>query len=164
MALPHTRACATYTTASVLCILSHIDTGWPSSIERLPSYLQRHGIDVIWRTRNWGEPSLKIQTFQRAADLRLGCQGESCDYDEVLLRGLDQRIQASSKDKMVVVLHQHGSHGPAYYSAYPKQFEVFKPVCKSVELHQCTNEELVNAYDNTIIYADYISCIGRSKF
>lgn len=154
VALPRTRACATYTTASVLCILSHIDTGWQSSYEPLPSYLQRHGIDVVWRTNNWGEPPLKVQTFQRAGDLRAECQGDSCDYDGVLLSGLDQRIRSSTKEKIFVVLHQHGSHGPSYYTQYPKQFEVFKPVCKSVELHQCTNEELVNAYDNTILYTD----------
>lgn len=156
VALPRSRACSTYTTASLLCILSPIDTGWQlsSSYEPLPSYLQRHGIDVIWRTHNWGEPPLKVQTYQRAGDLRRECQGDSCGYDEVLLQGLDQRIRSSTKEKVFVVLHQRGSHGPAYYKEYPKQFEVFKPVCKSVELHQCTNEELVNAYDNTILYTD----------
>jgi lipid A ethanolaminephosphotransferase len=157
VALPRSRACATYTTASVICILSHIDTGrqFFSSYEPLPSYLQRHGIDVIWRTHNWGEPPLKVQTYERAEDLRRECQGDMCDYDEVLLHGLDQRIRSSIKEKIFVVLHQHGSHGPDYYTDYPKKFEVFKPVCKSVELHQCTNEELVNAYDNTILYTDY---------
>lgn len=157
VALPRSRACATYTTASVICILSHIDTGrqFSSSYEPLPSYLQRHGIDVIWRTHNWGEPPLKVQTYERAEDLRRKCQGDMCDYDEVLLQGLDQRIRSSIKEKIFVVLHQNGSHGPAYYTNYPKRFEVFKPVCKSVELHQCTNDELVNAYDNTILYTDY---------
>ena len=155
VALPNSRSCSTYTTASVLCILSHTDTGWPSSYEPLPSYLQRHGVDVIWRTHNWGEPPLKVQTYQRAKDLRRECRGESCDYDELLLQGLGQRIRSSAKEKVFVVLHQGGSHGPSYYTEYPKQFEVFKPVCTSVELHQCTNEELVNAYDNTIVYTDY---------
>lgn len=77
VALPRSRACSTYTTASLLCILSPIDTGWQlsSSYEPLPSYLQRHGIDVIWRTHNWGEPPLKVQTYQRAGDLRRECQG-----------------------------------------------------------------------------------------
>jgi lipid A ethanolaminephosphotransferase len=54
-----------------------------------------------------------------------------------------------------VVLHQSGSHGPAYHTKYPREFEYFKPVCKSVELSKCTHEELVNAYDNTILYEDY---------
>jgi lipid A ethanolaminephosphotransferase len=157
VALPGTRACATYTTASVICILSHIDTGehFYSSYEPLPSYLQRYGVDVIWRTHNWGEPPLKVHTYERAEDLRRECQGDRCDYDEVLLQGLEQRVRSSTSDKVLVVLHQHGSHGPMYYADYPKQFEVFKPVCKSVELQKCTSEELTNAYDNTILYADY---------
>lgn len=155
--LPHARACSTYTTASVACMLSHIEASGPlsRSYEPLPSYLQRHGIDVIWRTRNWGEPPLKVQTFQRAGELRQACQGNGCGYDEVLLDALDQRIRSSTKDRIFVVLHQAGSHGPSYHTEYPQPFEVFKPVCKSVELHQCTNEELVNAYDNTIVYTDY---------
>ena len=118
--------------------------------------MQRSGIDVIWRTNNWGEPPLKVQTYQRAEDIERACQGSSCRYDEVLLQGLDQRIRSSTKQKIFVVLHQHGSHGPSYYTEYPPQFEVFKPVCKSVELHQCTHDELVNAYDNTIVYTDHV--------
>jgi lipid A ethanolaminephosphotransferase len=157
VALPHATACSTYTTASVLCILSHTDTNlqFSRSYEPLPSYLARHGVNVTWRTNNWGEPPLKIQTYERAEDLRRECQGDSCKYDEVLLHALDQRIRSSTDEKIFVVLHQGGSHGPSYYTKYPRQFEVFKPVCKSVELHQCTNDELVNAYDNTILYTDY---------
>jgi lipid A ethanolaminephosphotransferase len=157
VALPNARACATYTTASVLCILSHIDPGrgFSQAYEPLPSYLSRHGIDVIWRTNNWGEPPLKVQTYQRAEELRRGCQGEGCAHDEVLLSGLAQRIGASPHKKVFVVLHQGGSHGPSYYAKYPARFGVFKPVCTSVDLSQCSNADLVNAYDNTIVYTDY---------
>lgn len=156
VALPRARACSTYTTASVLCILSHLDPGpLTRAYETLPSYLQRHGIDVIWRTTNWGEPPLQVQTLQRADELRQDCQGEACGYDEVLLHGLDQRIRASTRDQVFVVLHQSGSHGPAYYEKYPKRFEAFTPACKSVDPDQCTAAELVNAYDNTIVYTDH---------
>ena len=57
--------------------------------------------------------------------------------------------------RVFVVLHQSGSHGPAYYERYPPEFEYFKPICKSVDLGKCTHDELVNAYDNTILYEDY---------
>jgi len=150
-------ACSTYTTASISCILSH---GNGSSIfseqyEVLPSYLQRHGIDVIWRTNNWGEPKVQVQDYQRGKNLKADCKGQGCGYDEVLLTGLTERILSSKQQKIFIVLHQTGSHGPSYYTKYPKQFEVFKPVCKSVELDQCTQQELLNAYDNTILYTDY---------
>lgn len=153
VAMSRSRACSTYTTASVLCILSHVAPGRHAE-EPLPSYLQRQGIDVIWRTNNWGEPPLRIQTFERAADLRRTCQGDSCSYDDILLHGLDQRIRSSSTQRIFVVLHQHGSHGPDYHTRYPKRLEAFTPVCESVELHRCTRQELVNAYDNSILYTD----------
>ncbi|HYB33854.1 MAG TPA: phosphoethanolamine--lipid A transferase EptA [Steroidobacteraceae bacterium] len=155
--LRNATTCATYTTAAVRCILSNVDTGAPFSkrYEPLPSYLQRNGVDVIWRSRNWGEPPIKVQTYQKASDLSAACTGAQCAYDEVLLSGLEQRIKASSSQRVFVVLHQSGSHGPAYYQKYPPGFEYFKPVCKSVELGKCTHAELVNAYDNTILYEDY---------
>jgi lipid A ethanolaminephosphotransferase len=157
VALRNATACATYTTAAVRCMLSNVDSGSPFSkrYEPLPSYLQRNGVDVIWRTRNWGEPPLKVQTYQKAGDLAADCAGAHCAYDEVLLSGLEQRITAASSPRVFVVLHQSGSHGPAYYTKYPSEFEYFKPVCKSVELGNCTHDELVNAYDNTILYEDY---------
>ncbi|HEX4648042.1 MAG TPA: phosphoethanolamine--lipid A transferase EptA [Steroidobacteraceae bacterium] len=157
VALKNATACATYTTAAVRCILSNVDPGSPFSkrYEPLPSYLQRNGVDVIWRTGNWGEPPIKVQTYQTASDLSADCAGARCGYDEVLLSGLEQRIRASSSQRVFVVLHQSGSHGPAYYTKYPGEFEYFKPVCRSVELGRCTHDELVNAYDNTILYEDY---------
>jgi lipid A ethanolaminephosphotransferase len=157
VALKNATACATYTTAAVQCILSNVDARSPffKRYEPLPSYLQRNGVDVIWRTRNWGEPRIMVQTYQKASDLSADCAGARCAYDELLLSGLEQRIKASSSQRVFVVLHQSGSHGPAYYAKYPTEFEYFEPVCKSVELGKCTHDELVNAYDNTILYEDY---------
>jgi lipid A ethanolaminephosphotransferase len=53
------------------------------------------------------------------------------------------------------VLHQKGSHGPAYYLRYPDRFKVFVPVCESSQLDKCPRQEIVNAYDNSILYTDY---------
>lgn len=159
VALPHAKSCTTYTTASLLCILSHLDSG-DASWEPLTSYLQSSGADVIWRTNNWGEPPMKVQTFERAGALRGNCHGDGCDHDEVLLEGLAERIRSSGSDKIFVVLHLGGSHGPAYSTKYPARFEKFTPVCKSVELQKCSHQELVNAYDNTIVYTDHV--VGRA--
>ena len=72
------------------------------------------------------------------------------------MAGLKDQIAASAKDKILIVLHTATSHGPTYSKKYPPQFEHFKPVCNSVELGNCSQTELVNAYDNTIVYTDYI--------
>ncbi|PZP43899.1 MAG: phosphoethanolamine transferase, partial [Pseudopedobacter saltans] len=124
--------------------------------EILPNYLNRTNVDVIWRTTNWGEPPVHIKNYLKKEDLQKECKGADCNYDEVLLAGLKEQILASKKNKIFVVLHTSTSHGPTYSTKYPKQFETFKPVCNSVELGQCSHEELVNAYDNTIVYTDYI--------
>ena len=144
----------TYTTASIHSMLSY--TGSTSDdYEPLPNYLQRQGVDVIWRSNNWGEPKLKVETFEKDGELRKSCKAEHCEFDEVLLTNLAERITASTKDRIFIVLHTYGSHGPLYYQQYPAEFERFKPVCKTVDLKKCTRQELINAYDNTVLYTDY---------
>src|SRR5690606_26979191 len=148
------QSCATYTTAGLKCILEHKDTG--DLYEILPNYLFRNDVEVIWRSTNWGEPPVHVKNFDNKEALRENCKGESCEFDEILLKGLTEQLLASKKDKILVVLHTSTSHGPTYFKKYPAQFEKFSPVCKSVELANCTQEELINAYDNTIVYTDYI--------
>lgn len=148
------QSCATYTTAGLKCILEHKDTG--DLYEILPNYLFRNDVEVIWRSTNWGEPPVHVKNFDNKEALRENCEGESCEFDEILLKGLTEQVLASKKDKILVVLHTSTSHGPTYFKKYPAQFEKFSPVCKSVELANCTQEELINAYDNTIVYTDYI--------
>lgn len=145
---------ATYTTAGVKCILEHTHTD--DLYEVLPNYLYRNNVDVIWRTSNWGEPPIHIKEYQNRDFLKRTCKVEDCNYDEILLTGLKEQILASKKNKILIVLHTSTSHGPTYSKKYPPRFETFKPVCNSVELGKCSQTELINAYDNTIVYTDYI--------
>ena len=154
IALKNTTSCATYTTAAVHCLLSYQGDS-SDKYEPLPNYLQRHGVDVTWRTKNWGEPALKVKTYQKDGELAKNCKGTGCKLDEVLLTGLKEQILSSKKKKQFIVLHTYGSHGPAYYKKYPKTFDHFQPSCKSIALDKCSNQELINAYDNTILYTDY---------
>lgn len=147
-------SCATYTTAGVKCILEHTNTD--ELYEILPNYLYRNNVEVIWKTTNWGQPPIHIKNYQDRESLMPDCKGEGCNYDEILLTGIKDQILASSKNKILIVLHTSTSHGPTYSKKYPPQFEVFKPVCNSVELGSCSQVELINAYDNTILYTDYI--------
>src|SRR5690606_5835407 len=55
-----------------------------------------------------------------------------------------------------IVLHMTGSHGPSYYRRYPAEFAKFKPECRTSEFSDCTTDEIVNAYDNSILYTDHI--------
>lgn len=149
------NSAATYTIAGVKAILEHKSTS--RLYECLPNYLSRTGVDVIWRTNNTGEPpTLNVKKFLKADSLSKMCVGENCGYDEVLLAGLKKQILESKKNKILVVLHTSTSHGPAYSKKYPPRFEFFRPVCTKVELNKCAKDELYNAYDNTIVYTDYI--------
>lgn len=148
------QASATYTTAGVKAILDYKKTD--DLYEILPNYLFRNGVEVIWRTTNWGEPPLHIKSYQNREYLEKACKGKACGYDEILLALLKEQVRTSKKNKILIVLHTSTSHGPTYSKKYPAQFENFKPVCNSVELGNCTQNELLNAYDNTIVYTDFI--------
>jgi len=75
--------------------------------------------------------------------------------DEGMLAGLQQYIDLHPRGDILIVLHQMGNHGPAYYKRYPPAFEKFKPACKESDLSRCSREEIVNAYDNAILYTDH---------
>jgi len=145
---------ATYTTAGIKAILEHKKTD--DLYEILPNYLFRNNVEVFWKSTNWGEPPVHIKNYEDKQFLMSNCKGEACEYDEILLNGLKEQILASKKNKILIVLHTSTSHGPTYSKKYPPQFEIYKPVCNSVELGKCSQNELINAYDNTIIYTDYI--------
>ncbi len=148
------RSCATYTSAGIKCILEHAHTG--ELYEILPNYLYRNNVEVIWRSTNWGEPPIHIKQFRNKTALQQDYPGPWAEYDEILLQGLNEQIRASRSNKILVVLHTSTSHGPTYSKKYPPAFEVFKPVCQSVELGNCSRKELIHAYDNTIVYTDYL--------
>ena len=54
------------------------------------------------------------------------------------------------------MFHQIASHGPSYFLRYPEGFDGFSPACARPELTECCAEELANAYDNTILYTDWV--------
>lgn len=156
VAIRNAHSCATYTTASIQCMLAHVDTSSTliHNYEALPSYLQSNGVDVIWISNNWGEPPLKVGTYLRASEVSKDCQGSGCQLDEGMLTGLEKRIASSTSDKVFIVLHQSGSHGPDYFNHYPSDLEKFTLTCRSVQVQECSAEELTNAYDDTILFTD----------
>ena len=147
-------ACATYTTAGTKAILEPKDSG--DLYELLPNYAFRTGVDVSWRTSNWGEPPIHIDEYLTDTDLSDLYQGKSNDFDDILYYGLRERIESSKKDKVLIILHTSTSHGPKYADKYPKQFEVYKPVAKNIEEGEKNIGMLINAYDNTIRYTDFL--------
>ena len=159
----HVSSCGTATAVSVPCLFSNLGRhGYSqdkaSTQEGLLDVLAHAGFDVRWRDNNSGCKGVcdrvKYEDVSRpvAGDTR--CVGDEC-YDERLLDGLPELIRNSSKD-VVLVLHQKGSHGPTYASRYPKAFGHFGPVCDGSQFERCSQASIQAAYDNTILYTDFV--------
>ena len=149
------KAAATNTIGGVKALVSAFPSG--DLYEILPNYLQRAGVDVTWRTGNWGEPPVKTEKYYTKDALHKRFPDMPVHYDGILFEGLREDLEANEAQKVFVVIHTYTNHGPSYNTNYPKEFEVFTPVCNTVEMSQTSREELLNAYDNSIVYADYLT-------
>src|SRR3546814_15022704 len=49
-----------------------------------------------------------------------------------------------------------GNHGPAYYQRYPPEFRRITPTCDSEQRGHCSQREIVNSYDNAVLYTDHV--------
>lgn len=168
-------SCGTSTAASLPCMFSHLTrAGFDSrshNHETLLDVLQHAGLAVLWIDNQSGCKGVcdrvpSVSTAQLAHPSL--CPGGEC-LDGVMLDGLDERIAALPAERrargVVLVMHQMGSHGPAYSKRSPAAFKRFMPECASINLQDCSRSELVNAYDNSIAYTDYFlaSTIGWLK-
>lgn len=156
------RSCGTATAVSVPCVFSGLPRDdyakrKARSREGLLDVLGHAGLGVLWRDNNSGCKGVcdrvAYEDVSRPAAGDPLCDGDEC-YDERLLRGLPELIREAKRD-LVIVLHQKGSHGPAYWKRYPAGFGRFGPACESDKLATCSSASIVAAYDNTIAYTDY---------
>lgn len=156
-----TYACGTSTAESVPCIFSHLEQadyspGKASHYTNVLDVLTQAGVSVLWRDNNSGCKGVcseqSVEDVSHRKDPAL-CTDDEC-YDEILLSDLDQYI-ANTQSDVLIVLHQKGSHGPAYFKRHPAEYTRFKPECTSHSPQDCSQKELLNAYDNTILYTDY---------
>ena len=158
----NTTSCGTDTVVSLPCMFSNLGRAGYSENkaaeqQNMLDVLKRAGITVLWRDNNSGCKGVCDRVaFQDVSSLSNPalCRPDEC-YDEILLENLQENLDRLDRDA-VIVLHLKGSHGPAYYLRYPDQFGVFAPVCKTNLLEKCSREEIVNAYDNTLLYTDYV--------
>ncbi|MGJ0317540.1 phosphoethanolamine--lipid A transferase [Aliarcobacter cryaerophilus] len=113
-------------------------------------------VAILWRDNNSDSKGVALRVDYE--DFKTPKTNSICDEecrDEGMLVGLEDYIEKNKNKNILIVLHQMGNHGPAYYKRYPKEFEKFTPVCKTNQLENCTKEEISNAYDNAILYTDY---------
>lgn len=162
LSFSNVTSCGTQTAISVPCMFSHLGRGGYSQhaalrSENLLDVLKHAGLSVEWWENNTGDKHVAdrvpVSILNAGGDSAL-CHDGEC-LDQVLLDKLRQRL-GRVQGSAVLVLHMMGSHGPAYYERYPESFARFQPDCRDAELVDCSQEQLVNAYDNTILYTDHI--------
>jgi lipid A ethanolaminephosphotransferase len=166
-------SCGTSTAASLPCMFSHLGrkdfNAAGREYENLLDVLQRAGLAVLWLDNQAGCKGL----CARVPDANVGddktlpaslCDSEGECFDEALLHGLEQRLAALPAERRakgtVIVLHQMGSHGPAYYKRSPPGRKPFTPECTTNVLQQCERESLIRAYDNSIAYTDHVLALA----
>ena len=162
---PDAWACGTSTAASLPCMFSHLGRAEfgkrKTDAEGLLDVLQHAGLGVVWIDNQSGCKGVCDRVTEigtaRLADAQL-CPGGDCQ-DTIMLRDLDAHIAALPPERrargVVVVLHQMGSHGPAYAKRSLPAHKRFTPECQTNALQQCSREQVVNAYDNSIVATDF---------
>ena len=153
-------SCGTSTAISVPCMFSLLGrddfvVGESKYTENVLDIVAKAGISVLWRDNN--SDSKRVADRVAYENFKTADNNPICDpqcRDVGMLSGLQEYIDGQQND-ILIVLHQMGSHGPAYSERYPAAFEIFTPACHTSELANCSDEEIINAYDNSILYTDY---------
>ena len=155
-------SCGVITAISVPCLLTHYPrksyTHRNLSLysDSVLDIAKKAGYEVYFVSNNGGE-----------------CIGGVCirlDKDKVIYFNQSGQLDADmlptiksiitkntlSKSNALLVVQLQGSHGARYDLRYPKEFEIFSPVCANNELSQCQKSHIQNAYDNSLIYTDFV--------
>jgi len=156
-------SCGTSTAYSIPCMFSVYDRAdydykKGASTENILDVLTHtKEIEILWRDNNSSSKGVAsrvpYENFRTSKNNSICTDGEC--RDEGMLIGLDSYIEQRKGKDILIILHQMGNHGPAYYKRYPKEFEKFTPVCQTNQLEDCSQEEISNAYDNALLYTDY---------
>ena len=157
---PDASSCGTETAISVPCMFSnmpreHYDANLAHHQEGVLDILAHAGVSVLWRENDGGCKGACDRvphTDMTQWKLPQYCHDGFC-LDDVLLHRFDNYVDSLHNDG-IIVLHQMGSHGPAYYQRYPEAFRRFTPTCDSNQIQDCDHQALVNTYDNSLLYTD----------
>ncbi|NKF22818.1 phosphoethanolamine transferase [Solimonas marina] len=157
-----TASCGTATAISVPCMFSLLGKQhWSSEPKaqylNVIDVLANTGVKVHWRDNDGGCKG--VCGSAETVDVTKNGPASLCDdlgcHDDVLVQDLPALLD-NVKGDTLIVLHLMGSHGPEYDHRYPPAFRHFTPACRSAQVQDCPRDEIVNAYDNTILYTDHV--------
>ncbi len=155
-------SCGTYTAVSVPCMFTlseykKYNAHESKFQENLLDLIKSSNIETVWIGNNSSCKHVcdRVKTIDYVDKDSRNYIGYGV-HDEVVIDGLKKILSENKSNKILIILHTMGSHGPAYFKRYPDEFEKFKPSCRSNEPQSCSADELNNSFDNTILYTDYI--------
>lgn len=155
-------SCGTYTALSVPCMFSNLsrktyDKQRAQAQDNVFDVIHHAGVNVLWIDNDGGDKGVARRLPIKSIDGSLkdsDCNGNTC-FDAAMLDDAKQFIDNGVKDKLLV-LHTIGSHGPTYWQRYPDNIAPFQPACNRSDIENCNDSEIVNVYDNTLAYTDYV--------
>ncbi|MGY5352134.1 phosphoethanolamine transferase [Wenyingzhuangia sp. IMCC45533] len=148
----------TYTSKSIPQILTSIDvdTDKKNEIHSLYSVLNKSGYQTKWIGNQTPEVSYRDFIFEnnevKLIDVEHSVLSYSKKYDGELINEFKDSYSYGLSH--FYTIHMIGSHW-WYEGRYPKKFKKFEPIANSKYIPSNSKEEMINSYDNTIVYLDY---------
>jgi len=160
---PDVASCGTSTAISVPCLFSDMgraefEAEEAKARDNLIDIAVRTGLDVHWFGNNTDCKGVCRSVPERRVDRAQhpeACIEDKPCLDGALFEDFFRSLSDIQRDRFTVI-HTLGSHGPGYHLRYPEEFEQFKPACREVDFEKCSTEEIINAYDNTLLYTDHL--------
>ena len=150
-------ACGNQTTVSVPCMLTRGTREDPEVYRRETSFISifnRQGFTSYWVTNQNLYDGISTPVTLIAEEANHKISGAGRVKDNILIDRLHE-ILADNTDNQLIILHMVGSHF-FYDWRYPESFKKYSPTCPKILIQGCSHEQVINSYDNTILYTDYI--------
>ncbi|UJF22405.1 phosphoethanolamine transferase [Shewanella sp. OMA3-2] len=170
IAVKDVSSCGTATAHSLPCMFSDFTRNnyhreQANAQDNVLDIIKQAGAEVVWFDNDGGDKEVAARIVKHEISASLDnalCDGQSC-FDQILVQQLSAYLSEKVANKnqqaltnQMVALHTIGSHGPTYYNRYPKSLQRFEPACERSDIENCSDTEIVNVYDNTLVYTDYV--------
>ncbi len=163
ISLKQVSSCGTATAHSVPCMFSNLtrqkyNRRVANAQDNVLDIIQRAGVSVLWKENDGGDKGVAKNVHKieiNSQDYPQLCDSGVC-LDATLLENFDAQVANAAGHNQLLVVHIMGSHGPTYWKRYPSDMAKFAPACERADIENCSDQEIINTYDNTLVYTDYI--------
>lgn len=155
-------SCGTNTEVSLPCMFSargrrDYDEDAIRNSESLLDTLRHAGLRVAWNDNQSGCKGVcaGVESIRPDPTTLPGLCPDGRCFDEALIEH-SRELARDANGNLVLVLHQLGNHGPAYFRRHPDAFRRFTPTCDDEDLSKCDRDRIANSYDNALLYTDHV--------